>query len=252
MSAAAQGAPRVDRVADRTALARVAAEEVVERADRAVRERGAFALALAGGTTPRALYELLADPTAPFRGRIAWPAVHAFFGDERAVPPDDARSNYRMARTALLDRVPVGSVHRIPGELGAAEAASRYQADLSAHFGTGGVPVFDLVLLGLGPDGHTASLFPGSPALSERRRWVVDAPGPPPSTERITLTAPVLEAARAVLFLVAGADKAEPLRRWVKPRAGEEPIPAARIRFGAGLRVLADEAAAAGLDPGAR
>ncbi len=251
MTAAVQGLPRVERVADRAALARTAAEEVVQRAARAVEERGAFALALAGGSTPRALYQLLADPAAPYRGRIPWAAVDVFFGDERAVPPDDAQSNYGMARAALLDHVPVGSVHRIHGERGAPAAASSYQADLLAHFGAGGTPALDLVLLGLGTDGHTASLFPGSPALRERRRWVVDAPGPPPSTERITLTIPVLEAARAALFLVAGADKAEPLRRWVKPRAGEEPIPAARVRFGGSLRVLADGAAAAGLDAAA-
>ena len=107
-------------------------------------------------------------------------------------------------------------------------------------------PAFDLVLLGLGTDGHTASLFPGSPALRERSRWAVAAPGPPPSTERITLTVPVLEAARAVLFLVAGADKAGPLRRLLRPRAGEEPIPAARIRFRGSARVLADAAAVSG------
>jgi 6-phosphogluconolactonase len=251
VSAADQSAPRVERAADRAALAQAAAEELTRRAAQAVEERGAFAMALAGGSTPRALYELLADASAPFRDRVPWPSVHAFFGDERAVPPADPQSNFRMARIALLERVPIGSVHRIPGELGAVAAASRYEADLLAHFGPGGTPVFDLVLLGLGTDGHTASLFPGSPALRERRRWVVDAPGPPPSIERITVTVPVLEAARATLFLVAGADKAEPLRRWVKPRAGEEPIPAAQIRFGGSLRVLADEAAAAALDAGA-
>jgi 6-phosphogluconolactonase len=251
VTAADQRAPPVERVADRAALARAAAEELARCADQAVEVRGAFTLALAGGSTPRALYELLADASAPFRDRVPWPRVHVFFGDERAVPPADPQSNFRMARSALLEHVPAGSVHRISGELGAAAAASRYQADLLAHFGPGGTPVFDLVLLGLGTDGHTASLFPGSPALRERRRWVVDAPGPPPSTERITLTVPVLEAARATLFLVAGADKAGPLRRWVNPRGGEVPIPAAQIRFGGRLRVLADEAAAAGLDAAA-
>jgi 6-phosphogluconolactonase len=236
---------RLERFPDPAALARAAAEEVARRAEAAVAARGAFTLALAGGSTPRALYRLLADPGAPFRARIAWPAVHAFFGDERAVPPDSFDSNARMAREALLDHVPVGSVHRIAGELGADEAAARCEADLRAHFGDAPVPRFDLVLLGLGSDGHTASLFPGSPALAVRDRWAVAGPpGLPPLVPRVTLTLPVLDAARAVLFLVAGADKAAPLRRLVRPRAGEEPIPAARVHPQGELLVLADEAAA--------
>ena len=248
MSVAVQGGVRVERVDDRAALARAAAEEVVRLAAEAVDGRGTFTLALAGGSTPAALYRLLADPGAPYRDRVRWPAVHAFFGDERAVPPDHPDSNYRMARSALLDQVALASVHRIRGELGAVAAAREYEAELRAHFGSAGFPAFDLMLLGLGADGHTASLFPGSPALLERSRWAADAPGPPPARSRVTLTAPVLEAARAVLFLVAGADKAGALRRWVKPRPGEEPVPAARIRFGAVPRVLADAEAAAGLE----
>jgi len=244
-----RSAPRIERAADPAALARAAAEAVTTLAAESVAARGAFSLALSGGSTPRALYQLLADPSGPYRDRIPWASVHAFFSDERAVPPDDPQSNYRMARAALLDRVPVGSVHRMAGELGAAEAAARYQAELRAHFGGVAFPAFDLILLGLGTDGHTASLFPGSPALLERSRWVVAAPGPPPSTERITLTVPVLEAARTVLFLVAGPDKSEPVHRLVHPGAGEEPIPAARIRFGGAVRVLVDRAAAARLDP---
>ncbi len=239
--------PQLERAADPAALARLAAEWVIRLAGEAVASRGAFSVALAGGSTPRALYQLLADPGAPYRDRIPWPSVHAFFGDERAVPPDDPQSNYRMARSALLERVPVGAVHRIAGELGAAEAAARYEAELRAHFGEAGVPQFDLVLLGLGTDGHTASLFPGSPALLERRRWAVAAPGPPPSTERITLTVPVLEAARAAGFLAAGPDKSQPVRRLVRPGPGEELIPAARIRFGGNLHVWIDAAAAAEL-----
>ncbi len=240
--------PQVERAADPGALARLAAGVGAGLAAEAVAARGAFSVALAGGSTPRALYQLLADPSAPYRDRVPWSAVHAFFGDERAVPPDDPQSNYRMARTALLDRVPVGSVHRMAGELGAIQAAARYQAELRAHFGEGALPRFDLILLGLGTDGHTASLFPGSPALLERARWVVAAPGPPPSTERITLTVPVLEAARTAVFLAAGPDKSEPVRRLVRPGAGEEPIPAARIRFGGSVRVLVDAAAAARLE----
>lgn len=240
--------PSVRRVADPGALARAAAEEVARRAAEAAALRGGVGLALAGGSTPKALYRLLADPAAPFGARVPWPAVHVFFGDERAVPPEAPDANARMAREALLAHVPVGSVHRIEGERGAAEAAVRYEDDLFQHFGDVPFPVFDVVLLGLGADGHTASLFPGSPALAERRRWVVPAPaGLPPWVERITLTPPVIEAARLVLFLVAGADKAGALRRLVRPRAGEEPIPAALLRPRGERIVLADEAAAAGL-----
>jgi 6-phosphogluconolactonase len=241
--------PPVVRLADPAALAGAAAEDLARRAEEAVRARGAFAVALAGGSTPKALYRLLADPAAPFRSRVPWPAVHAFFGDERAVPPESPDSNARMACEALLTHVPVGSVHRIEGERGAAEAAARYDDELFQHFGDVAVPVFDLVLLGLGADGHTASLFPGSPALDERRRWVVPAPaGLPPWVERITLTLPVLEAARVVLFLVAGADKAGALRRLVRAPPGEAPIPAARLRPRGEVIVLADSAAAAELD----
>jgi 6-phosphogluconolactonase len=241
--------PPVVRVPDAEALAGAAAEELARRAEEAVRARGAFTLALAGGSTPKALYRLLADPAAPFRARVPWRAVHAFFGDERAVPPESPDANARMAREALLDHVPLGTVHRIEGERGAVEAAARYEDDLFQHFGDVPLPVLDLVLLGLGADGHTASLFPGSPALDERRRWVVPAPaGLPPWVERITFTLPLLEAARTVLFLVAGADKAGALRRLVRTPPGEEPIPAARIRARGEVIVLADEAAAAGLD----
>jgi 6-phosphogluconolactonase len=241
--------PRLVRLGDPAGVARAAAEEVARRAEEAVRARGGFALALSGGSTPKALYRLLADPAQPFRARVPWPAVHAFFGDERAVPPESPDSNARMAREALLAHVPVGSVHRIEGERGAPEAAERYEDDLFQHFGDVPFPAFDLALLGLGPDGHTASLFPGSPALEERRRWAVPAPaGLPPRVERITLTFPVLEAARAVLFLVAGADKAAPLAALLRPRPGEAPIPAARVHPAGEVLVLADAAAAAELD----
>ncbi|HYD40652.1 MAG TPA: 6-phosphogluconolactonase [Anaeromyxobacter sp.] len=241
--------PRVQRAADAAAIARAAAEEVARRAAAAAALRGGAALALAGGSTPKALYRLLADAAAPFRARVPWPAVHVFFGDERAVPPESSDANARMAREALLSHVPVGAVHRIEGERGAAEAAVRYEDELFQHFGDVPLPVFDVVLLGLGADGHTASLFPGSPALEERRRWVVPAPaGLAPWVDRVTLTLPVLEAARFVLFLVAGADKANALRRLVRPRAGEEPIPAAMLRPRGEVLVLADEAAAGDLE----
>jgi 6-phosphogluconolactonase len=245
--AGAAGSPRLERFPDAAALARAAAAEVARRAAEAVAARGRFTLSLAGGSTPRALYQLLADPDGPFRARIAWPAVLVLFGDERAVPPDDPLSNYRMAREALLDQVPVGGVVRMEGELGAAAAAERCEAELRRLLGAVPVPSIDLVLLGLGTDGHTASLFPGSPALEERRRWVVAAPGPAPATGRITFTPPLLEAARALLFLVAGADKAGALRQLLRPHPGEPAIPAARLRPRGAQLVLADEPALAQL-----
>ncbi len=235
-------------VADPAALAWGAAERVVELMENGVAERGRFTVALSGGFTPWALHERLADPTLPFRGRVRWPAVHVFFGDERAVPPDHVDSNYRSARKALLDSVAPGSVHRMQGELGGAEAAARYEAELRGFFGGVPFPELDLVLLGLGKDGHTASLFPDSPALHERERWVVAASGPPPDTDRITLTVPVLARARDVMFLVAGPGKADPLRRLVRPGAGEDAIPAARIPFQGRVRVLADAAALRAVD----
>jgi 6-phosphogluconolactonase len=242
--ASGEAAPRLVRLADAAGVARAAAEELVRRCAEAVAVRGAFTLALSGGSTPLLLYRLLADPGAPYRAQIPWPSVHLFFGDERGVPPGDPASNFRMAREALLDHVPAGSVLRIEGELGAPAAAVRYEAALRGRFGAE-VPALDLVLLGLGTDGHTASLFPGSPALLERERWVTTSAGPPPATQRITLTPPVLEAARALLFLVAGPDKAEPLRRLLRPSPGEEPIPAAQLRPRGTVLVLADAAAVA-------
>jgi 6-phosphogluconolactonase len=244
-----EAAPRLERLADAIEVARAAAEEVVRRCAEAVAARGSFTLALSGGSTPRLLYRLLADPGAPYHGQIPWPSVHLLFGDERSVPPGDPASNFRMAREALLDHVPAGSVLRIEGELGAPAAAARYEAALRGRFGAVEVPALDLVLLGLGTDGQIASLFPGSPALLERHRWVATSVGPPPVTERITLTPPVLEAARALLFLVAGPDKAEPLRRFLRPRPAEEPIPAAQLRPHGPVLVLADAAAASAVAP---
>jgi len=233
------------RLADGGALARAAAEEVARRAEAVVAARGRFTLALSGGSTPRALYALLADPEAPWRSRVPWSRVHVFFGDERNVPPDHPDSNYRMAREALLAHVPVGSVHRMQGERPAAEAAELYEADLRHEFGAAGVPALDLALLGLGADGHTASLFPGSPVLEERTRWVAAPFVPHLDAHRITLTVPVLERARAVLFLVSGADKASALARLLSPPPGELLVPAARLHPEGDRLVLADEAAAA-------
>jgi 6-phosphogluconolactonase len=227
--------PNVYRFDDLEALARGAAEAVAGAAARAVAEHGRFTIALAGGSTPRRLYALLADPRAPFRTRIPWGRVHVFFGDERHVPPNDPDSNYRLAREALLDHVRPGSVHRMRGDLpDAAAAAAAYEEELERFFGAsaadGTPPTLDLVLLGLGPDGHTASLFPGSAALEERRRWVAAPWITRLRAHRLTLTLPVLDRAREVLFLVAGADKADALAQVLGGGDGDAPLPAARVR----------------------
>lgn len=240
-------AARVIEVAGPADAARAAAEEVARRAGDAVAARGAFTVALAGGATPAALYALLADPAAPYRARIPWDRVHVFFGDERNVPPDHADSNFRLAHEALLRHVAPAAVHRIEGERDAHEAAARYERALADRFGPGPPPRLDLVLLGLGPDGHTASLFPGVPELDERRRWVAAPWIPALSARRITLTFPVLDAAAAVLFVVSGVAKRDALRRLLAPPPGKPLVPAARVRPVAGdLAVIADAAALRG------
>lgn len=199
---------------DAEALARAAADEVARCAEAAVRKHGRFTIALSGGSTPQRLYRALADREAPFRARIEWSATHVFWGDERHVPPDHPDSNYRMAREALLDHVPVpqGNIHRIHAEL--PDAAEAYETELRRAFALapGEAPRFDLVLMGLGADGHTASLFPGSDALHERVRLVIAPWIDKLSSFRITLTLPVFESAAEVFFLVSGEDKAAALQ----------------------------------------
>lgn len=186
---------------------------------------GPFRMALSGGSTPRALYARLASR------EIAWRRLEFFWGDERFVPYDDPRSNYAMAHEALLDRVPVepAQVHPIPTDDDPADAARRYEETLQRAYGAdslGEPPLFDLVLLGLGEDGHTASLFPADPVLQEREHWVAPAAMQSPEP-RITLTYPALESSRAVLFLVTGAEKAEAVQRVL---AGDPDFPAARLK----------------------
>lgn len=188
-------------------LARAAARCIADLAQAAVDERGRFAVALSGGSTPRQTYETLATP--PYRDAIPWSAAHVFWSDERCVPPDHADSNYRLARLALLDRVPLPAenVHRIQGELPPEDAAQRYEAELRL---LGDPPVLDLALLGLGADGHTASLFPGAPRPRAGAKAVAvyaEAHG----SWRVTLTLEALNLARRVLFLVSGEDKAAAL-----------------------------------------
>jgi len=191
-------------------------------------------IALAGGSTPRLAYELIA------RERPDWSSVELWWGDERCVPPDDARSNFRMAQESLLGRLGAqpAAVHRIRGELGGAEAAERYDAEL------GGVRL-GFVLLGLGADGHTASLFPGDAALDEPERLAVAVARA--DVERVTLTLPALSAAATILFLAVGADKAEAATRAFSPPA-DPATPASMVRATGGRTVVVlDEAAAAGL-----
>ncbi|HEV2856509.1 MAG TPA: 6-phosphogluconolactonase [Thermoanaerobaculia bacterium] len=208
-------------------LMKAAAREVLESALQAVSGRGRFTWALSGGSTPRGLYRLLASD--PFRGRMPWQAIHFFWGDERHVPPDHPESNFRMAKEALLDAVPApaANVHRIHAEEPDAErAAAEYEAEIRSFFDLapgppGDWPRFDLVLLGLGKDGHTASLFPGGAAVHERERLVVAAWIETQKTWRITLTPPVLNHARRSAFLVSGEDKAQALHAVVTEGDGE-------------------------------
>ena len=227
-------------------LAEAAARAFVDGAAGAIAERGRFAVALAGGSTPKATYEVLARDHSE---GVDWPNVHAFFGDERTVPPDHEDSNYRMAREALLDHVPVGSVHRMRGEIPPDEAAASYERDLGQFFG-GGFPVLDLVMLGIGSDGHTASLFPATAALSVTDRLAAANPVPKLGTTRLTLTVPVLNAAREVRFLVAGAGKAEALAEILEGDADPREYPAKLVRPPGGPIWMVDRAAASALhDP---
>lgn len=235
---------------DERALVEAEAERFVSLTRDAIAARGRCLVALSGGSTPRPLYELLA--TRPYADRIDWTRVELFFGDERCVPPDHPESNYRMAREALIDRVaiPPANVHRIRGEDDPVEAADAYERTLRAWLGTGDPPLrsFDIVLLGLGEDGHTASMFPGTSAPTETHRWAMAVHVERPRDMwRVTLTTVVLNAAADVTFLVAGAGKAARLREVVDD-VGER-LPAQRIRPARGeLHFMVDAAAAAQLD----
>ncbi len=234
-------------VADLDALAAEAIGVVADAAADAIRERGRFVVALAGGTTPKGLYARLAAP--PVRQRLDWSRTWIFFGDERCVPPTDKDSNYLMAYEAMLGAVPIppDQIFRIPGEApDPTAAAAEYERRLRATFEPAPVR-FDLILLGMGVDGHTASLFPGSPALDERVRLVVALDARAAAVRaRITLTLPVLNAARHVLLLVSGAEKARPVADALRNAAST--LPVARVRPTGGLLTwLLDRAAAANL-----
>jgi 6-phosphogluconolactonase len=206
---------------------------------------GNFAVCLSGGSTPRRLYEALASP--PLASRFPWTCAHWFWGDERFVPHEDRASNYRMVREALLSRVPIPSdnIHPIVTEgLSPDQSAAAYEKTLKGFYGADtlrpGRPLFDVTLLGIGEDGHTASLFPGEPTLQETRRWVVPV-NSKTYGRRITLTYPAIDSSRDVGFLVAGKGKRDILARV---RAGEEAKPAARVRPVGGLHWFIDRDAA--------
>jgi 6-phosphogluconolactonase len=226
-------------------LSEAAARVFVEKARRSIDESGRFAVALAGGTTPKATYEILVREYGGPKD-LDWSKVHVFFGDERTVPPDHEDSNYRMAQEALLSRVPVGSVHRMRGELDPREAATLYEKDLEEFFG--GPPVLDLVLLGMGEDGHTASLFPRTPALDVCDRWVVENPVEKLDTTRLTLTVPSVNAASAVNFLVSGEGKADALKKILEEVAEPQEYPANLIQPAGELVWMVDAAAASSLN----
>lgn len=242
----------VSACADAEELARRAADYFQAAVEQDVLRQGVCRVALAGGSTPQRLYTLLARRPLSLRG------VHLFWGDERCVPPDHPDSNYGLVQRSWLQwvEIPPQQVHRMPGELPPAQGAAAYTAELRAHWGAIPWPSFDLVLLGVGEDGHTASLFPGSPALEESQAWVLAVPHrqpPPPLVDRLSLSLPVLNAARRVLFLVSGANKAPILRRLFAPtpeEAAAEPLPAARVQPTAGRLTWLVEAAALGELPG--
>lgn len=250
--------------ADQEALARTAAEWVTSQMEAVLQKQPMFRLSLAGGSTPRATYRLLGNPAEPWRQRIAWERLEFFWGDERLVAATHADSNYRMANEALLSRVPVqpAHVHRVMTELATPDAvAAAYEAELRAVFAVASLspsssslqspllwPAFDLVLLGLGADGHIASLFPGTTAVDETQRWVVAPFVEKFGTHRISLTLPVINNASAVAFLVSGSDKAETVARVLSP-SGARDLPAARVQPQGELVWLLDCAAAGGLEP---
>ena len=239
---------------DPAALAWHAALHLVELAEEAVAARGRVRIAVSGGSTPKATFGLLADPAHPFLNRMPWSQLELFFVDERTVPPDDAESNFHMTREALLDHVGLrpDQIHRMQGELEPEVAAAQYEYELRRAFRLEGAeaPRFDIVTLGMGDDGHTASLFPHTAAINEMGRLVVANQVPQKDTWRITLTWPVINHAREVFFLIGGADKAARLKEVFLGPKDVERLPSQLIWPASGiLTLILDKAAAAQLPP---
>lgn len=245
--------PDLQIFADKDALAAAAAEAFSAAAVEAAASRGRFLVALSGGSTPQALFTLLAH--SPYQERINWPATHVFWGDERLVPAHDPGSNYYHAQRLLLEKVPIppSQVHRVHGELSALDAVEEYERQLAAvTAGDRAWPRFDLALMGMGADGHTASLFPGSSAPTEKTRPVLsvtaDYAGRP--AQRVTLTPPVFNDARQVLFLVSGADKAPALAAVLNGPLDIQTWPAQSIQpVSRNLTWFVDQAAAKLVNP---
>ncbi|MBV9134702.1 MAG: 6-phosphogluconolactonase [Chloroflexi bacterium] len=234
---------------DPSALADAAARHIVEAGQAAIDARGGFSIALSGGSTPRELHRRLAS--SPLVSQLDWSRVHVFFGDERCVPPEHPESNYRMASETLLSHVPIPSaqVHRMRGELEPAAAATSYEEEMRTFFGDE-PPRLDVILLGMGDNGHTASLFPGLTAVHEQQRWVVAEYVGEVGMWRLTLTPPVLNLGREVLFLVAGSGKASMLRQVLEGPYAPDERPAQVVRPSPGEVIwLVDAAAAANLSP---
>lgn len=238
---------------DAAALARRAAQYLVEMVAEAVDARGQARIAVSGGSTPKAAFQLLADPHQPFRGRMPWDQLDLYWVDERTVPPDNAESNYHMTRETLLSHVPLpaSQVHRMEGELEPEVAAARYESELRNSFRLEGAesPRFDLISLGMGDDGHTASLFPFTTAIHEMGRLVTANQVPQKDTWRITLTWPVINHASSVFFLIAGADKAERIREVFMGPRDPERLPSQLIWPASGILTLFLDKAAAALLP---
>ena len=221
--------PRIDVSADFESLAHRVAQWIT---DLACATPGRFAIALSGGSTPKRLFQVLA--ATPLRDQVPWDRFHAFWGDDRFVPWSDPNSNYGMANEALLSHVPIppANIHGIKYEGSLDEAAQAYERELKSFYGSDTLdpkrPLFDVVLLGMGPDGHTASLFPGKPALEEHERWVVGVPVPGlnPQVPRVTLTFKALGSSRSTAFVAAGADKTAMMNRVL---AGDRGLPSARV-----------------------
>ncbi|MDT4955710.1 MAG: 6-phosphogluconolactonase [Acidobacteriota bacterium] len=236
---------------DSSQVARAAADRFAEIARAAIDARGRFSVALAGGSTPKRAYELLASDE--YKDQLDWSKVHIFFGDERLVPPDDAESNYRMVNEAMLSHLPLlpENIHRMQGVGDAVANARLYEDELRTYFNDAEWPGFDLVLLGMGDDGHTASLFPSSPALAEQQAWVAANWVEKFNAFRITLTAPAINHAAHVIFLVTGENKAQRLAEVLSGGRDAGRLPSQLINpLNGSLEWLVDKSASAHLSSG--